>query len=163
MAWAFFKEEIEPYVTSITGPTISLSMRRGQISFSKQASELMKIQANKSYLAIGYEEEGKLLGFKVLDQKEPGSALVEELMVYAIEQTVDVIYAFSALDKIPGIPRDGSYKYLIQEGENGIFFVDLAKGKKNPKAKSNPKPKAKAKPKPKPESDPKPESEPESV
>ena len=155
MAWEFFKEEIKPYVASITGPTISLSMRRGQISFSKEASKLLKIQANKTYLAIGYEDEGKLLGFKVLDKKEPGSVLVEELKVYAIDGTVDVIYAFSALDKIPAIPRDGSYKYLIQEGEGGIFFIDLGKGKKNPKVKS----KAKSKSKPKVESEPKSESD----
>jgi hypothetical protein len=136
MAMKFFSEEIKPYVSSIKGPTISLSMRRGQISFSTEASELLKLKTDKSYIAIGYDEENNLLGFKVLSKKEPGTALVEELKVYAIKQSVNVIYAFSLLDKISDIPRDGSYKYLIQEGEGDVFYVDLSKGKKNPKAKS---------------------------
>lgn len=135
MSWEFFKDDIKPYVPSLKGPTISLSMRRGQISFSKEASELMQLKAGKSYVAIGYEHEKNLLGFKVLSKKEKGSAPVEELKVYAIDTTVDVIYAFSALDKIESIPRDGSYKYLVEKGDGGIFFVDLNKGKKNPKAK----------------------------
>jgi len=140
MAWEFYKEEIVPYVPSIKGPTISLSMRRGQISFSKEASKLLNLKTGKSYILIGYEEENNLLGFKVLEKKEQGAVLVEELKVYAVKGSVDIIYAFSAMDKIPGIPRDGSYKYGIQEGEGGIFFVDLGKGKKNPKAKSKAKP-----------------------
>lgn len=140
MAWEFFKEKIVPYVPSIKGPTISLSMRRGQISFSKEASKLLSLKTGKSYVSIGYEEEKKLLGFKILEKEEQGAVLVEELKVHAIKQSVDAIYAFSALDKIPDIPRDGSYKYGIQEGEDGIFFVDLGKGKKNQKAKSKAKP-----------------------
>ena len=136
MGFEFFTEEIKPYVPSLKGATISLSMRRGQISFSKEASDLLRLKTAKTYISIGYDKENNLLGFKVFSKKEPGTAVVEELKVYATGTSVDVIYAFSTFDKIPAIPRDGSYKFLIKEGEDGVFYVDLAKGKKNPKAKS---------------------------
>jgi len=100
------------------------------------SKDLLRLKTAKTYISIGYDKENNLLGFKVFSKKEPGTAVVEELKVYATGTSVDVIYAFSTFDKIPAIPRDGSYKFLIKEGEDGVFYVDLAKGKKNPKAKS---------------------------
>ncbi|BAH76686.1 hypothetical protein [Solidesulfovibrio magneticus] len=139
MGFEFFTDEIKPAIGPITGPTVSISMRRGQVSFSAAASTLMKLKTGKTFIAIGYDKDNNLLGFKVASKKEQGMAPVEELKVYATGTSVDVIYAFSTLDKIPAIPRDGSYKYLVSEGEAGVFFVDLGKGKKNPKAKSKAK------------------------
>ncbi len=136
MAFKFFEEEITPYIPSLKGPTISLSMRRGQVSFSKEASTLLKLKTGQTYLTIAYDDVEDLLGFKVYNTKQPGSALVQDLQVYATGTSVNVIYAFSIFEKIPTIPKDGSYKYSIKEGDGGIFQVDLKKGKKNPKAKS---------------------------
>lgn len=139
MAMKFFTDDIKPYVPSIKGAKVSISMRRGQVSFSKEASDLMKLETGKTFLAIGYDEDAKILGFKVSSEKGQGMAEVEDLMVYATKATVHVIYAGSTLEKIPSIPTDGSHKFQITKGEDGIFCVDLTKGKKNPKAKSKAK------------------------
>jgi hypothetical protein len=139
MVMKFFTEDIKPYVPSIKGAKVSISMRRGQVSFSDEASKLMGLETGKTFLAIGYDEDTKILGFKVSSAKGQGMAEVEDLMVYATKTRVHVIYAGSTLEKISAIPTDGSHKFQITKREEGLFCVDLTKGKKNPKAKSKAK------------------------
>ena len=123
MAMKFFTEEIKPYVPSIKGATVSISMRRGQVTFSKEASDMMGIQTGQTYISIGYDEDTKTLGFKVNTKKDIGMAEVEDLTGPATKATVNAIYIGSLLEKIPAIPTDGSHKFQVIKGEDKEIYI----------------------------------------
>jgi len=124
MAMNFFKEKLFSNAPQ-KGPLISIAVRRSQVSFSKEAAELMKLEVGKSFVEIGYDDEGKQMGFKVFNEASENRAEVKNLHVKAKKEVdVPVIYIGSYLKEIPEIPRDTSARYPLYSS-NGYFFINL--------------------------------------
>ncbi len=130
MGMKFYVEKLAPYVSSITGPAVSISMRRGQVAFNAQAVELMKLGGNKKlFIEVGYDEDDKILGFKVEEKnpKENRAEVVKEKMPTNEGYTYS-IFIGSILVATKMIPESGAYKYAIHSGKD-YYSIDLKKGR----------------------------------
>ena len=133
MAMNFFKDKLIPTFGSVEGPSVSISVRRSQVSFSKDAVETMKLQAGKSFIEIGYDDEAKEMAFKVQTKAADNRAEVQNLHVQATNVDVPVIYIGSYLKEIPEISRKSSVRYQLHTSEDGYFFISLNEGKEKTK------------------------------
>lgn len=133
MAMKFFSEKLVPTIAKIEGASVSISYRRSQVTFSKEAAEMMKLQPGKSFIEVGYDDEAKMVAFKVSTKAGESKAKVENLHVHATNVEVPVIYIASYLEKITGIPKGLSSRYPLHSSEEGYFFINLSEGKEKVK------------------------------
>ena len=130
MAMKFFKEELAPYVSSIKGPAVSISMRRGQVAFNAEAVKMMKLAGNKKlFIEVGYDDEEKMLGFKV-EEKNPNKNRAEVIKgkMAANDGQSYSIFIGSILASTGMIPDKGAFKYELAEYE-GYYSINLKAGK----------------------------------
>lgn len=139
MGMVIFQDEIVPHVGKIKGATISISPGRGQISFSKEATELMALEPGKKFIELGYDAASKHLCFIVTDVKKKNTADIDSLKVSKNQVSYNLIHVASVLKKLSEIPSEGSFKYQISKHDEGYFYVDLTKGTLIPKVKSKKK------------------------
>ncbi|WP_043640675.1 hypothetical protein [Desulfovibrio sp. TomC] len=133
MAMKFFNEKLVPTIVKIEGASVSISYRRSQVTFSKEAVELMKLEPGKSFIEVGYDEDAKRVAFKVSTKPGESKAKVETFHVHAKNIDVPVIYIASYLEEIPGIPRGLACRYPLHSSEEGYFYFDLSEGKEKVK------------------------------
>ena len=133
MAMKFFNEKLVPTIVKIEGASVSISYRRSQVTFSKEAVELIKLEPGKSFIEVGYDEDAKSVAFKVSTTAGENKAKVETFHVHAKNLDVPVIYIASYLEEIPGIPRGLACRYPLHSSDEGYFFFNLSEGKQKTK------------------------------
>ena len=138
MAVVFFHEPIVATKPKVEGPSVSISFRRGLVSFSKEASEMMGLEVGKSHIEIGYDDETMQLVFVVSTEAAEYKAKVENLYVTATDANVSVIHISSLLDLIKGVSKETACRYPLHSGD-GLFYINFSEGVAKPKAKSQSK------------------------
>ena len=133
MAMKFFNEKLVPTIAKIEGPSVSISYRRSQVAFSKEAATWMELKLEKSFIEVGYDEEAGQVAFKVSYKSGDAKAKVETLHVQATDVDVPVIYIASYLEEISGIPRGLACRYPLHNSGEGYFFINLSEGKQKTK------------------------------
>lgn len=144
MAVVFFHEPIIATKPKVEGPSVSISFRRGQVSFSEEAAKMMGFEIGKTFIEVGFDDETKQLVFVVSKESAPYKAKVENFLVQARKVNVPVIYIWSALNSISGVSTETAQRYPLYSGD-GRFYINFAEGVEKPKSKSKPKKKAEAK------------------
>lgn len=142
MAMNFYNEELVPSASmqKIQGPAVSISFRRSQITFTKEASELMNLVEKESFILVGFDDEAKQVGFQVVKEPTKSTAVVEKKIVnIPAAPEYMFIKVASVLESIPDIPRDAVCKYPLYDSNKGYFYINLSEGCKVPKAKKKPK------------------------
>lgn len=143
MAFEFFQGKMIPTKPKVLGPSVSISFRRGQVTFSDDASKMMGLVADESYVEVGFDHETNQLAFRVSTEAAEHKAKVENFLVKAKKINVPVIYIWSALDLIKGVSKETACRYPLHSGE-GLFYINFSEGVEKPKAKSQSKKNVKA-------------------
>ncbi|MEA4822247.1 MAG: hypothetical protein VB122_08505 [Erysipelotrichales bacterium] len=137
MAFEFFKGKMIPTKPKVLGPSVSISFRRGQVTFSDDASKMMGLVVDESYVEVGFDHETYQLAFRVSTEAAEHKAKVENFLVKAKKINVPVIYIWSALDLIKGVSKEAACRYPLY-AEDGLFYIKFSEGVEKPKAKPKP-------------------------
>ena len=137
MAMKFFEEKLVSTIGKIEGPSVSISPRRSQVVFSKEAATMMELKIGKSFIEVGYDDEAGQVAFKVSTKAGDAKAKVEALHVQATDVDVPVIYIASYLEKMTKIPSGKACRYPLHKSDEGYFFINLSEGKQKSKKPKN--------------------------
>lgn len=142
MGMNFYTGKLVPStsIQKMQGPVVSISFRRSQITFTKEATELMNLVEKKTFILVGFDDEAKQVGFQVLKDHTESTAIVEKAIVRTkAAPEYMFIKVASVLESIPDIPRDAVCKYPLYDSNKGYFYINLSEGCKVPKAKKKSK------------------------
>ena len=95
----------------------------------------MKLEKGKSFIAVGYDPDAKHLGFKVFSEAATGRALALEVENPATKTNYFSIFAITHLTKVPEVITEGSVRYVLKEGTNELFYIDLNEPMRKPPKK----------------------------
>lgn len=120
-------------VQKIQGPGVSISFSRSQITFNKEASDLMGLVENKTFVLVGFNNAEKQVGFQVSKERTESSAVVQKKVV-KIPAAPEYMFikVASVLEEYKEIPRKGVYKYPLHKSEEGYCYINISEGQMVP-------------------------------
>lgn len=135
MTMEMFNEKLVEKRENITGPSVSLSYRRTQATFSKEAAKLMNLSTESCYISFGFDKKANQLGFFV--SNEPGSQKAQVKLLHVGATNVDCLYVnmASIFDKYPALQFEKAVVFPLHEHEKKYFYISLNEGKSKPSKK----------------------------
>lgn len=127
----FYTGKLVPSKTlqKIKGPGVSISFSRSQVTFNKEASDLMGLVEKETFVLVGFDSDKMQVGFKVSKEKTESNAVVEKKVV-KIPKAPEYMFikVASVLEVIKEIPRKGVHKYPLHKSDAEYFYINISEG-----------------------------------